>query len=280
MGPTGTAGAVRCAAVTGPHAPAVAAEGALLRAATGAVIVGPIDWLVEPGERWVIVGANGSGKTSLLRLAGAATRPSAGVVKVLGEQLGRTDMRRLRARIGVASAAVDAQLRPTLSAAEAVVTARFGALEPWWHEYQDADWARALDLLALMGCDGMGPRLIGTLSQGERQRVLLARALMAEPALLLLDEPAAGLDLAAREALVGRLTTLAEDATAPTMVLVTHHIEEIPAGMTHALVLRSGTAVANGPITAALTADSLSTAFGLEVELDRRRGRWTARARS
>jgi iron complex transport system ATP-binding protein len=257
-------------------APALRAMQAGLKAPTGVTILAGVDWIVHPSDRWTVIGANGSGKTSLLRLAGAQVRPSMGTVDVLGERLGRTDLRELRRRVGVASAAVTDQLRAGLSAHDAVMTARHGALEPWWHEYGPDDHQRADELLELMGCAGFRDRAIGTLSQGERQRVVLARALMPRPGLLLLDEPAAGLDLAAREALVGRLARLAADPDAPPLVLVTHHVEEIPPGTTHALLLRQGRVVASGPVEAALTAANLSTAFGLTIKLERRDGRWAA----
>jgi len=255
---------------------AVEARGAVLLAPTGPVILADVDWTVRTGERWVVVGANGSGKTSLLRLAGAQSRPSRGTVDVLGERLGRTDMRQLRRRIGVASAAVADQLRPGLSAHDAVVSARFGALETWWHEYAPADHARAAGLLETMGCAPFADRPLASLSQGERQRVLLARALMPEPGLLLLDEPAAGLDLPAREALLARLADLAGDPSAPPMVLVTHHVEEIPAGATHALLLRAGRVVACGPIGTVLANEPMTEAFGLPVRVERRDDRWMA----
>jgi iron complex transport system ATP-binding protein len=231
---------------------------------------------VEDDERWVIIGANGSGKTSLLRLAGAQCRPTSGTVEVLGLMLGRTDMRALRTRIGVASAAVADQLRPTVSAHEAVVSAHHGALETWWHDYPPEAHQRADMLLEQMGCGPFRDRVLATLSQGERQRVLLARALMPRPGLLLFDEPAAGLDLPAREALVERLTDLAGRPDSPPSVLVTHHVEEIPRGITHALLLRDGRVVAGGPITTTLTSDGLSATFGLRIHLEHRRGRWAA----
>ena len=255
---------------------AIAMEGAQIRAESGSPVVGPVDWAVARGERWVVLGPNGSGKTSLLRLAAAERQPTSGVVVVLGHRLGRVDLRELRRHVGVASAAIDKQLRPSLVAHDAVMTARFGALEPWWHDYSDADRSRAGELLEFVGCAALSERRLDTLSQGERQRVLLARALMAEPELLLLDEPAAGLDLPARELLVDRLAALAVDPAAPTMVLVTHHVEEIPAGMTHALLLRDGRAVASGPIASTLSSESMSEAYGLEVALERRDGRYSA----
>ncbi|MHB8466859.1 MAG: ABC transporter ATP-binding protein [Acidimicrobiales bacterium] len=254
----------------------VLAVRATLRAPTGLVILDGIDWSVAEDQRWVIVGANGSGKTSLLRLIGAQRRPSAGTVDVLGQRLGRTDMRALRARIGVASAAVADQLRPGLSAHDAVVTAEHGALETWWHDYDHEAHQRADQLLDAMGCGSFRDRPLQTLSQGERQRVLLARALMPRPGLVLLDEPAAGLDLPGREALVARMSELAVHRDAPPMVLVTHHMEEIPVGITHALVLREGRVVDQGPIEEVLTGDTVSAAFGLAIKVEERDGRWAA----
>jgi iron complex transport system ATP-binding protein len=259
-----------------PGSLAVVTRGAVLRAPDGTQVLTGIDWEVGPADRWVVVGANGSGKTSLLRLAGAQVRATAGTVDVLGERLGRTDLRALRARIGVASAAVTDQLRPGLSAHDTVMTARHGALEPWWHHYTAQDHARADDLLEAMGCSTLRGRPLGTLSQGERQRVVVARALMPQPELLLLDEPAAGLDLPAREALVARLGDLAADRAAPPMVLVTHHLEEVPPGTTHALLLRRGRAVMAGPVEQVLAPEPLSEAFEIGVRVARRDGRWTA----
>ena len=240
------------------------------------MILAGVDWTVRGEDRWAVIGANGSGKTSLLRLAGAQTRPATGTVDVLGERLGRTDLRELRRRIGVASAAVADQLRPGLSAHDAVVTARHGALEPWWHDYETVDHQRADSLLDAMGCLAFASRPLASLSQGERQRVFLARALMPRPGLLLLDEPAAGLDLPAREALVDRLAVLIADPAAPPVVLVTHHIEEIPPGITHALLMRGGRVVTAGPIEATMTGEALSQTFGLPISVQRRDDRWSA----
>jgi iron complex transport system ATP-binding protein len=259
-----------------PGSPAVVARGACLAAPTGAVILDHVDWEVGSDDRWAVVGANGSGKTSLLRIVGAQSRPTSGIVDVLGRRLGRTDLRELRRHIGVASAAVTEQLRSGVTAHDAVVTARYGALEAWWHEYTAADHARADELLGAMGCASLRDRTLGTLSQGERQRVVVARALMPEPELLLMDEPAAGLDLPAREALVNRLAALARDHAAPPMVLVTHHLEEVPPGTTHALLLRRGRVVAAGRVEDTLTAPALSEAYELPVHVARRDGRWTA----
>jgi iron complex transport system ATP-binding protein len=245
----------------------------------GADILRGIDWTVRDGERWVLLGLNGSGKTTLVRIASLYLHPSSGEVTVLGETLGRTDVRTLRTRIGVASQGFADLLRRDLTVEDVVVTARYAALEPWWHTYTEDDRARARDLLSRMGVGDRAGHLFGTLSSGERQRVQLARTLMAEPGLLLLDEPTAGLDLAGREDLLGRLTDLANDqATAP-MVLVTHHTEEIPDGFTHALLLRDGAVLTMGPLDEVLTAENLSACFGLDLTLERRDGRWLAWSR-
>ena len=259
-----------------PAAAAVSMQEAALRTEAGQAILGPLDWRAERAERWVILGANGSGKTSLLRLAGAERRPTAGTVHVLGHRIGRTDLRWLRTRIGVASVAVGDQLRVTALAKDVVMTARHGALEPWWHDYAETDHARAAELLDFVGCAALADRQMATLSQGERQRVLLARALMNEPELLLLDEPAAGLDLPGREQLVDRIAALAADPAAPTMLLVTHHVEEIPRGITHALILRSAVPVACGPVSDTLTSAALSAAYELDVVVEERDGRFVA----
>jgi iron complex transport system ATP-binding protein len=236
-----------------------------------------VDWTIAPGERWVVLGPNGSGKTTLLRLASLYLHPTRGTVEVLGERLGRVDVRRHRRRVGLVSPAFADLLRPDLPALDAVMSARDAALETWWHTYGDEDRAHALELLARVGADRLADRTFGTLSSGERQRVLLARSLWGSPGLVLLDEPAAGLDLGAREELVDRLRALAGDPSTPPTVLVTHHVEEIPAGFTHALLLRGGRVVAAGPLGEVLTAEALSETFGLALALDRRDGRFAAR---
>lgn len=265
------------AATSPADAPVLRLEGVGL-VLDGQRVLAAVDWTVRPGERWVVLGRNGSGKTSLLRIASLYQHPSVGTVEVLGEVLGRTDVRRLRTRIGVASAALADLLRPGLTALDVVVTAKHAALEPWWHTYDDADRERARGLLARVGLDGVAEQRFGTLSSGERQRTQLARTLMADPGLLLLDEPTAGLDLGGREDLVRRLGALASDPATPPTVLVTHHVEEIPPGFGHVLLLRDGEVQAAGPIDDVLRADALSACFGLPLELDRHGDRWTARA--
>jgi iron complex transport system ATP-binding protein len=207
--------------------------------------------------------------------------PSAGTVRVLGEELGHTDVRVLRRRVGYVSAALAAQFRPELSARDVVMTARYAALEPWWHQYDDADRAQAASCLDRMDVAHLAPRSLGTLSSGEQGRVFLARTLMNDPGVILLDEPAARLDLRGREQLVAALDDVAADADAPPFVLVTHHVEEVPVGVTHALLLRDGVAIEQGPIDTVLTSDTLSACFELPLTVDRRPdGRLSAWARA
>ncbi|HEY7917117.1 MAG TPA: ATP-binding cassette domain-containing protein [Acidimicrobiales bacterium] len=239
-----------------------------------------ISWVVGRRERWALLGPNGSGKTTLLKVVGSSLWPTRGVVEILGARLGRVDMRELRRRIAVVSASVSRTLRPGLPALDVVLTGRHAALETWWHEYseQDREEARALLSDAGFGGAGFAERPFGLLSEGERQQVLLARALMGRPELLLMDEPAAGLDLGARERLLGHLASLAGDASVPPLILVTHHLEEIPPGVTHAALLRGARLVAAGPVGSVLTGDAVSEAFGVNVVVERRDDRWSARA--
>ncbi len=248
----------------------------------GVALLDDVSWSVGVGERWVLLGPNGSGKTTLLNVVGASLWPTRGVVEILGERLGRVDMRELRKRIVMVSASVSRTLRPTLPALDVVLTGRHAALETWWNEYSDSDreQARALLAEAGFGSPEFAVRPFGLLSEGERQQVLLARALMSEPELLLMDEPAAGLDLGARERLLARLSDLAADPEVPPLILVTHHLEEIPAGVTHAALLRDAELVAAGPIADVLTGEAVSHTFGVQVIVERRDGRWSARARS
>jgi iron complex transport system ATP-binding protein len=246
---------------------------------SGRTILGPIDWDVADGERWVVLGANGSGKTTLLSVASMSLWPTAGTVEVLGGRYGRVDARDWRRRIGVASSAVEGAMRPTLTPRDLIMTARHAALEPWWHEYDDADRVRAATLAERLGLGRVVDHPFATLSAGERRRTSIARALMPDPDLLLLDEPAASLDLAARELLLRDLEGLASEARPGAIVLVSHHLEEIPAGFGHGLVLRDGEARANGPLASVLRDDVLSDAYGLPLAVEARDGRWAARLR-
>jgi iron complex transport system ATP-binding protein len=248
----------------------------------GNVVLRDLDWTAAAHERWVVLGPNGSGKTSILRLLAFVRGPSRGTVTVLGDTYGTVDVRRARRRIGLASSALLQQLRPSLSAHDAVLTGADAALETWWSTYDDGQHARADALLDLVGCAGHSTQELATLSEGERKRVLVARVLMAEPELLLFDEPCAGLDLGGREAMVAVLGDLAVDtasAAARPLVLVTHHLEEIPPGISHALLLRGGAAVAAGPIGDVLTSAAVSETFGVAVAVDGIGGRWLGRIR-
>ena len=243
----------------------------------GRLLVGPVTWSVELDERWVVVGPNGAGKTSLLRIAAAMEHPSSGTAYVLGERLGRVDMSELRGRIGLSSAALAQRVPDDEVVRDLVVSAGYSVLGRWRERYDEVDYERALDMLESVGGEHLADRTYGTLSEGERKRVLIARSLMTDPELLLLDEPAAGLDLGGREELVARLSDLALDPDAPAMVLVTHHVEEIPPGFSHCLILSEGAVVEAGLLTDVLTSENLSTAFGQSIALDIIDGRYFAR---
>ena len=241
------------------------------------MILAPLTWSVSPDQRWIVLGANGSGKTTLLRIAAMYEHPSSGDVTVLGETLGRTDVRVLRRRIGYMSPSLSVQLRPELRCLDIVMTAKYAALEPWWHRYDEADEARALACLDRMGVAWLAERSLATTSSGEQQRVLLARTLMNDPSVLLLDEPSARLDLGGREQLVLALAELTTDPAAPPLILVTHHLDEVPPGMTHVLMLREGEVVVSGPIDRDLTSANLSECFGMPLVLEQRDdGRFSA----
>jgi iron complex transport system ATP-binding protein len=244
------------------------------------VILDGIDWTVNDGERWIVLGANGSGKTTLLRIASLYLHPSSGTVEVLGATLGRVDVRTHRRNIGMVSSSFADLLRPSIPALDVVITAKNAALEPWWHEYTEPDRERALGLLDRFGCRALADHPFATLSSGERQRVQLARTLMTDPGLLLLDEPTAGLDLGGREDLVNRLAHLAADPTTPATILVTHHVDEIPPGFDRLLLIRNGQVLASGPLEDTLTADALGACFDMDIVLERRHDRWFAFARS
>ncbi len=239
-------------------------------------LLADVDWAVELDERWVVLGPNGAGKTTLLRLASADLHPSAGVVEILGERLGRVDVFELRTRIGLSSAALGLRVPADEVVRDVVISAGYAVIGRWRESYDPADTARADELLGALGLRGLAGRAFGTLSEGERKRALIARSLMTDPELLLLDEPTAGLDLGGREDLVARLSTLANDPDAPASVLVTHHVEEIPPGYSHGLLLREGRVVASGLLDDVLTDENLSATFGLPLAVQRRRGRYTA----
>ncbi len=241
-------------------------------------ILDAVDWQVNEGERWVVLGRNGAGKTTLLQIASARMHPTAGTADVLGERLGRVDVFELRPRIGLASAALAERIPGGETVRDVVLTAAYGVTGRWREEYEEFDAERASDLLAAFGVDHLADRLFGTLSEGERKRTQIARSLMTDPELLLLDEPAAGLDLGGREELVGALSELAGDPASPVLVLVTHHVEEIPPGFTHLLLLKDGIVHTAGPVEEVLTAENLSDAFGLPLLVAHGGGRWMARA--
>ncbi len=245
---------------------------------SGTDLLRGISWQVELDERWVVLGPNGAGKTTLLNLAAARSHPTRGTVHLLGERLGATALAELRPRIGMCSMALADRIPMRERVADVVLTSAWDVVGRFRESYDPVDEARARALLKQLGAAGLAEREYGTLSEGERKRVQIARALMSDPELLLLDEPAAGLDLGGREALMGQLTELASDPDAPAMVLVVHHVEEIPPGFSHALLLRDGAVVAQGLAQETLTGENLSTTFGLGLELNRRGERYFAHA--
>ena len=265
-------------AVTPPDEDTVIAFDRVSVIRSGTFLVRGLSWQVELDERWVVLGPNGAGKTTLLNLASGRLHPSRGTAYVLGERLGRTDLNELRTRIGITTGQLADRVPPDEKVLDVVVTAAWSVVGRWREEYDPMDVWRARTLLGQLGMGALVDREFGTLSEGERKRTQIARALMTDPELMLLDEPTAGLDLGGREDLLARLTTLAEDPDAPAMVLVTHHVEEIPPGFTHALLLREGTVVASGLLGETMTADNLSKTFGLPLMVQRSGDRYTARA--
>ncbi|MDP9823087.1 ABC transporter ATP-binding protein [Nocardioides massiliensis] len=245
-----------------------------------ATLLDGVEWRVGADERWVVLGPNGAGKTTLLQLCSAQIHPTSGVVGVLGEVMGTVDVFELRPRIGLTSAAIADRIPRGERVADVVVSASYGVVGRWREHYDDLDHERAAQLLTEVGVAHLADRTFGTLSEGERKRVQIARALMTDPELLLLDEPAAGLDLGGREDLVSTLAVLAADPASPTTVLVSHHVEEIPPGFTHALLLRKGAVVAAGPLEETLTEPLLSETFGMQLQVSHSDGRWAARRRT
>lgn len=244
----------------------------------GRNIVDSLTWSVEGNERWVVLGPNGAGKTTILRLASAMMHPSSGTVKVLDEQLGRTDVFDLRPRIGIASTAMAKQIPADETVRNVILTAAYSVLGRWNEEYERIDEKRAERVLSDWRIEDLADRQFGTLSDGEQKRVQIARAVMTDPEMLLLDEPTASLDLGAREGLLQLLSAYAQSPATPAMVMVTHHVEEIPVGFTHALLLRDGAVVAAGPLDETLTEETLAATFGLPIRLSKEDGRFAARA--
>lgn len=260
-----------------PFAPlAIELDDVSVWVAHGPTILDHLTWHVRAGQRWALLGPNGSGKSTTLTIAGAVRHPSKGRVSVLGSQFGKTDIPKLRESIGYVESG--AQSLDWLTGEEVVLTGIGSTLRPLWWNYSEADRVRAREMLGLLGCGALADREIKTCSQGERGRIRIARALITQPRLLLLDEPAVGLDLAAREALIAALDHLALEHPEMTIVIVSHHLEELPGNTTHALLLNGGRAVAAGEIDDVLTSDNLSACFGLPVVCRRDGDRWFARA--
>jgi iron complex transport system ATP-binding protein len=245
----------------------------------GKTILGPLNWQVLEGQRWVVLGPNGAGKTTLLQVCSSLIHPTSGSIKILGEQLGKVDVFELRTRIGLTSSALVEQLPADELVIDVVLTAAYAMLGRWQEKYDLWDESRAMALLTALGVRELGDRNFGSLSEGEKKRVQIARALMADPELLLLDEPASSLDLGGREDLLKRIEVFAKDPLAPATVIVTHHIEEIPTGTTHALLLKDGSEVAKGDINTVITDLNLSNAYGLPISVQSEGGRFFARAR-
>ena len=242
-------------------------------------ILGPLNWQVLEGQRWVVLGPNGAGKTTLLQVCSSLIHPTIGNIRILGEQLGKVDVFELRTRIGLTSSALVEQLPSDELVIDVVLTAAYAMLGRWQEKYDLWDESRAMALLTALGVRELGDRHFGSLSDGEKKRVQIARALMADPELLLLDEPASSLDLGGREDLLKRIEIFAKDPLAPATVIVTHHIEEIPSGTTHALLLKDGTVVKQGVIDTVITDENLSHAYGLPISVQSEGGRFFARAR-
>jgi iron complex transport system ATP-binding protein len=243
-----------------------------------ATLIADVDWTVEEDERWVILGPNGAGKTTLVQVASATIHPSDGVAGILGEVLGAVDVFELRPRIGLTSAALAERVPRGELVRDVVVSASYSVVGRWREVYDDLDHERARALMTELGIARLAERTFGTLSEGERKRTQIARALMTDPELLILDEPAAGLDLGGREDLVSTLAVLAMDEEAPATVMVSHHVEEIPPGFTHALMMREGRVVTSGPLEHVMTAEALSETFGLPLVLEHTaEDRWSAR---
>lgn len=239
-------------------------------------ILSDVSFSAYSGEHWVILGPNGAGKTSLFNIASARLRPSNGRTVIFGEQLGKCDMRLLRQRIGISSAAIGDQLRKDLLVYEVVLTGIYGDLAPWWHHYSAVDLERTHSLLSLAGVEKYSQRQYGSLSAGEKQQVLIARALISDPKLLLLDEPTSGLDLGARERFLERLDVLLADNGSLSLLIITHHVEDIPVSSTNALMLKNGSVVSSGSIDEVLVDRNLSSLFEHPLRVEKLSGRYRA----
>ena len=242
-------------------------------------ILNSITWTVDGTERWVILGPNGAGKTTLLQIAAALIHPSSGQAVLLDDRLGAVDVFELRPRIGFASSAMSKRIPADETVLNVVLTAAYSVTGRWNEQYEDVDVKRAERVLAEWKLDHLAQRRFGDLSDGEQKRVQIARAVMTDPEILLLDEPAASLDLGSREELLQLLAGFASTPEAPAIVMVTHHVEEIPQGFTHALLLAKGEITASGPIDKVITSKRLTETFGLPLELSRDKGRYSARAK-
>lgn len=242
-------------------------------------ILNNIDWQVESNQRWAIIGPNGAGKTTLLRVAAAQLHPSTGTAQILGETMGEINVFDLRTRVGFASSAMASHIPNSERVLDSVMTASYGVTGRWNEKYEDVDERRARRVLGEWELADYADRAFGTLSDGERKRAQIARAVMPDPELLLLDEPVASLDLAAREHTLKLLGSYASHESAPAMVMVTHHLEEIPVGFTHALLMSQGQVFAAGPLNQTITSEKISEVFGLEVSVLNHDGRFTARAK-
>ena len=240
-------------------------------------ILDGITWQVQEDQRWVIMGPNGAGKTTLMQICTGYLHPTTGQARILDKQLGKTDVRELRSRIGLSSAALNSFLPPEETVFNSVLTASYGITGRWRERYDEIDFQRTKQLLGDWGLTELAQRTVGTLSEGERKRVHIARALMADPEILILDEPAAGLDVAGREDLVARLANLAADPMSPTLILVTHHVEEIPPNFTHALLLSEAKVSSVGLIIDVIKSQPMSLAFKAPLEVEFGDDRWYAR---
>lgn len=242
------------------------------------LILGPLTFAIRPGERWVVLGPNGAGKSTLLQVLATRIFPTQGSVRLLDREMGKVDLSELRTRIGLCGALISEDIPYDESVRDVVLTAAYAIIGRWNEAYDLWDESRAVALLTTFGVRDLAGRRYGTLSEGEKKRVQISRALMADPELLLLDEPASGLDLGGREDLLKRFSHFAADPQAPASIIVTHHIEEIPAGTTHALILRDGQIAVSGPVSEVITSQHISAIFGIPITVTVEGDRFFARA--